>query len=381
MKIFIDESGQSGCVLQKADLLNFQKQPTFAIGAVVVRDENAEQKIVSKYMEFKSKYDIQGEIKGNELLTRSRNEELNYVLKEILDRYHYYVLLYDKRFYISTLLLLALLGPEYQYTIPVHFYQQATMLSQQNDDFFVAYLKYIEHPNSTSFSEYLHFLIRYNYMNFEGSENAVVEMARRIVESGIEDKCYDDFMTFGWYDNPKIANLINLNALAELVFFIKSELNVSNNNVVYIHDHILEFEDTIIAELKGFGINIEFADSTKEPMLQVADNAVSILRHAYDKAIGHIRDKQMWEEESEWQLKLLSRVIRKISISHINFTLPVCDWAAAITVVTMFTPRYPKKYRNNFHFNYHYQDNLMRIFSSLSVEDRTLDDISLLLES
>ena len=379
MKIYFDESGQSGCVLQKQDLLNFQKQPTFAIGAVVVRDEDVERRIVAKYQEFKTKYKIQGEIKGSELLTRNRNEELDYVLKEIFDRYHYYVLIYDKRFYISTLLLLSLLGPEYQYSLPIHFYQQATMLSLQTDDFFVAYLKYIEQPGVASFSEYLHFLLGYEYQNFEDSENAVVEIAKRIVESGIEEKCYDDFMTFGWYENSKITNLINLNALAELVFFIKSELDISNDEIVYIHDHIIEFEDTIQDELKDFGIDIQFLDSAAEPMLQVADNVVSIVRHAYDKAIERIRSKQMWEEESEWQMQLLSRVIRKISIPHINFTLPICDWAAAITAATMFAPRYPKKYRNNFHFNYHYQENLVRIYSPLSEEERTLDDISALL--
>ena len=47
MRIYFDESGQSGCVLQKEDILNFQKQPTFAIGAVVVRDSVAADKLTS----------------------------------------------------------------------------------------------------------------------------------------------------------------------------------------------------------------------------------------------------------------------------------------------------------------------------------------------
>ena len=53
MRIYFDESGQSGCVLQKEDILNFQKQPTFAIGAVVVRDSVAADKLVKKYNSFK----------------------------------------------------------------------------------------------------------------------------------------------------------------------------------------------------------------------------------------------------------------------------------------------------------------------------------------
>ena len=44
MKIYFDESGQSGCVLQREDLLNFREQPTFAIGALVVKNEKDEKK-------------------------------------------------------------------------------------------------------------------------------------------------------------------------------------------------------------------------------------------------------------------------------------------------------------------------------------------------
>lgn len=102
MKIYFDESGQSGCVLQKEDLLNFQKQPTFAVGAVVVSDDVDAQKIADKYNEFKRKYNITDEIKGKDLLVRANNDKLEYILKNILDRHHFFVLIYDKRFYIST---------------------------------------------------------------------------------------------------------------------------------------------------------------------------------------------------------------------------------------------------------------------------------------
>ena len=117
MRIYFDESGQSGCVLQKEDILNFQKQPTFAVGAVVVRDSVAADKLVEKYNNFKEKFKIDGEIKGSDLLTKAHNDELDYFLKNVLDRYHFFFILYDKRFYISTLLLLSLIGIEYQYSM------------------------------------------------------------------------------------------------------------------------------------------------------------------------------------------------------------------------------------------------------------------------
>lgn len=352
-----------------------QKQPTFAVGAVVVRDEVAANKLVEKYNCFKEKFNIKGEIKGSDLLTRAHNNELEYFLKNVLDRYHFFIILYDKRFYISTLLLLSLIGFEYQYLIPEHFYQQATFLSLQKDDFFIRYLKYVQNPGVQEFIEYLNFLIDYEYAYDENSENAVAIMAQKIIDEGIEDKCYDDFMTFGWYDNPKVTNLINLNALSELIYFIKSQIKERNKDIIFVHDHIKEFEDTFQRELRDQGIDMTFVDSKQETLLQVADNAVSILRHAYEKCILHHRNKEQWHDKNEWDMKLISRVIRKISVPHIKFTVSLCDWAASVSTVTMFAPKYPKKFRNNINFNYHYQQNLLRAFVSISDAIQPLEEI------
>ena len=84
MKIYFDESGQTGCVLLKKDMLNFANQPVFALGTVIAKDDNDERLLLEKYKKFKEKFKIVGEIKGSELTTRARNEELNYFLKNIL---------------------------------------------------------------------------------------------------------------------------------------------------------------------------------------------------------------------------------------------------------------------------------------------------------
>lgn len=189
MKIYFDESGQTGCVLLKEDLLNFREQPTFAIGALVVKNNKDEERLLCKYKDFKKKFNITTEIKGSDLLTREHNQELDYIVNNLLDKTHYYILLYDKRFYISTLLF-SLLGFEYQQELPTHFYQQASFLSKQNDDFFIQYLKYIENPTINNFKMYLKYLINYNYEYNQ-------------LEEKLESKCFNDFMTFGCYDNLK----------------------------------------------------------------------------------------------------------------------------------------------------------------------------------
>lgn len=196
MKIYFYELGQSGCILQREDLLNFRKQPTFAIGALIVKNEKDEQKVLQKYKQFKQKFNITKEIKGSDLLTKKHNEELNYIVNNIFDNTHYYVLIYDKKFYISTLLLVSLLGFEYQQEMPIHFYQQASFLAKQKDDFFLQYLKYIEDPTIEKFNIYLKYLINYNYAFYDLSENAVVDISLKILEDNLESKFYNDFMTF-----------------------------------------------------------------------------------------------------------------------------------------------------------------------------------------
>lgn len=375
MKIYFDESGQSGCVIQKNDLLNFRTQPTFAIGALVIPSEAEEKVLLAKYNCFKNKYGIQGEIKGSDLLTRARNRELAYFLKHILDDRHFFVILYDKRFYLSTLILHGLIGIEYQQEMINHFYEQATFLALQKDDFFLEYLRHIESPSPESFHAYLSYIVNYEYQMYDVKENAVVAMASKILEARIEDKCYDDFLSFGWYENPKLTNVINLNALSELIYFIKAELNFTNQSVTYIHDHILEFEDTFESELKDCGIEVVFADSKDEPLLQVADNVVSILRHAYDRMITACKAERQWEESSAWDMKLLASVVNKMTVGHIKFTVPLCDWSVALCISQMFTLDYPPSRRNKMAFNIHYIETMGAIQDSLTQAKKPMNEV------
>ena len=80
---------------------------------------------------------------------------------------------------------------------------------------------------------------------------------------------------------------------------------------------------------------------------------------------GHIRAKDQWQDSAEWDMKLFSRVIRKLSVSNVNFTVPISDWSAALCMTDMFAPQYPKNLRNNFVFNSRYIENTQHIYRSL----------------
>ncbi|MBQ2909896.1 MAG: hypothetical protein IJE53_03745 [Bacilli bacterium] len=375
MKIYFDESGQSGCIFKKDDLLNFKSQPTFAVGALVIKDDSDYKTVYKKYDNFKKKFNIRGEVKGSDLLTKEKNNELKYLLRYLFDNTHYYVLIYDKRFYIATLLLTSLFGFVYQSQLTTHYYQQATVLSKQKDDFFIQYLNFIENPSKNSLIKYLEFLINYEYVNFNLQENAVVEISKMILDDNQAEDFYKDFMTFGWYKDANIVNLINLNALSELIYFIKNDIGFNNENICYIHDSIDEFEDVFKDELSNCGIDVNFEESKNNYMLQIIDNITSIVRHAYDKSLKHSEDKKLWKESSEWDLKLLASVQHKLSVYHINYTVPLNDWAFVLCIAIMFGNNYPKKNRNTFVFNYHYYECLKLVYSSISDVNTNISDV------
>lgn len=376
MKIYFDESGNTGCVINRENKLTFATQPIFVIGAVLIHGINDERKLIKKYQRFKQRFGFEGEIKGSDLLTRKNNEALNYFINEILDSSHFTVNLYDKKFYLVTLMMKSLMGYAFAEEEPVLFYDQASALCLQDNEFFIKYCEYIASPSEENLKEYLQFLADYNYLYMNPNQNAVKEMAKIMLEKGELQLFVDDFMTYGWYENPELTNVINLNAVSELIYSIKTKSKIDNNSIEFIHDHIFQFEDTIATELNPFDINISFADSKDEELLQLADNVASISYHAMVRMVNHFAKKEEWKQESEWDMTLVSSILRKLGQENIKFTMPIQDWSAALCVKEMFGPGYPKARRKNIFFNEMYKKAQYEIAYSINYfncEDGEID--------
>ncbi len=379
MKIFVDESGQTGCVIQKKEILNFINSPTFALAAIVVDNEKID-KLEQEYKKFKKKFSISDEIKGSDLLTKKNNDKLKYFIDNVLSKANVYINIYDKRFYLSTLLLFSFCGLECLENYKYDIYNQASILSRQKDEFFVEYLKFIEKPNELAFRKYLDYLISYDYEYFSDIngvdiENILVLCAKVIKADRLEHFFIHDFMTYGWYDDEKITNLINLNCFCELIYFVKSSLGIDNTKVELIHDKIDEFEDIIMSELSPYNFNIKFENSIDSNVLQIADNVVSIIRHSFDKCMNYCINNKMWEKASIWDLKLFSQLQRIIKTDNIKYTVSLPDWAASLSIKEMFSDNYPNEYRNNLHFNNIYKKELSIINNELLNNLATLKNV------
>ena len=379
MKIFFDESGQTGCVIKKDDLLNFKSSPTFALAAIVVND-NQIQKLEEKYLNFKKKFSIEGEIKGTDLLKKNNNDKLYYFINNILNETNIYINIYDKRFYLSTLILFPFCGIDCLENFKLDIYNQASILARQDDSFFIEYLNFIDKPNLITFRRYLKFLINFDYKFFKDIndnviENALLLFAKKILKDKLEESFINDFMTYGWYKDKRITNLINLNCLCELIYIIKDELNISGKNIEFIHDNIHQFEGTIKDVLSQYNFNIRFEDSKKSVILQTADNIASIFRHSFDKAMEHCANNKMWIDDSLWDLKLFSKIQHIITTKHIKYTVSLPDLAASLSIRDMFSDSYPKAKRNNMFFNSFYTKYFSIINRELLDNTKTLKDV------
>lgn len=367
MKIYIDESGNTGSVVNsKKGKLNFSNQPLFAIGTVIVKDEGEEKELTEKYKQFKVKFGFESEIKGSDLLKRENNEALEWFVENVLDEEHFYVNLYNKKYYLSTLLIRAIMGNAFAEQETLLYHIMAACLSLQNDDFFEEYCKFIEKPTEEGLEKYLRYLCEYKYIyDSNNATDFLTGMAKLMIEKGEFKNWVDDFMTFGWYEDSSVTNVINLNALSEFLIMFKLQYNISNSELEVIHDHIQQFEETFLSELGAYGLKLNFEDSKKEILLQIADNIASIFSHSVKNMVKHFSAREQWEEKSEWDLQLLSRVLKKIGTDNIKFTIPMHDWATALCVAEMFSPVYPKEQRKNLFFNPMYIEAQQRIIESI----------------
>lgn len=375
MKVFLDEAGNTGCVINNNDIMNFGPQRHFSLCGVIAQDANDEKVLRQKYIDFKKKYQITDEFKGSSLLTRDNNDKLEYFINNILDNKHFSLCYYDKKFYLSCLMILALLGEDFQRQFSVAFYDFASCLSFENNTLFVEYSKMIRKPTIEALRSFLNLIVSFDYRFTPKSDNPLIMMAEKILADHNEVLFINDFLSLGSYDNPNYTNVINLNALAELIFIIKKENNLSNQQLVLVHDAIDGFSNTFISELAAFQISVSFSDSRDEVIIQIADNVASIFYKVMNDMISIFENRTEWHPENEWKLTIASRLFNKITLNNIKFTTPVQNWAVANCVSRMFDEKYPKNMRKNLYFNQHYQDALYNIKKSITATDFNNDFI------
>lgn len=371
MKIYLDESGNTGNVITKDNILKFLEQRHFVLSCVKVKNNEDRKILLKKYKLFKEKFNINGELKGSDLMLRKYNKELKYFLENILDDTHFKICIYDKKFYLVTLLLHAILGNKFREKYPLDFYKLASEYVLYSDDFLIQYCNLAKSLNNKELKKLLSLILKLDFKTIPDNNNPLKIASKYIIDNDDYDLILNKIMTFGWYDNNKYINLINLNALSELIYTLKFDYNLNNNNLEIFHDKISGFDKTFQSELSPFGINLEFIDSKDEELIQIADNISSIVAKCINSTTSIFEEKKEWHHTSEWILTQYSNVLNIIGLNNIKFTIPTYNWAMSCCVKDMFANEYPKHARKNIYFNKYYSDYFNYIYSSIIEKNAT----------
>ena len=365
MKVVFDESGNTGCVIANKNRLNFSTQPNFAICGIVLPTEKDERLLILKYRQFQIRHNLQGEIKGSDLMKKENNQLLVDFIENVLDRSHFKFNIYSKKFYLASLLCMGIMGQEFMSQFPAEFYNEVSTLALEDDVFFMEYCNFSKTVNVDGLRTFLKYITEYKYTRFQQSKMALIVFSQKILDEELEERFLNDFMTFGWYDNKKLSNVVNLNALGELFIIVKEEFPaLKNDNIILIHDKTPEFECTISAELAQNGVSISFEDSKENIFIQIADNAVSVINKVYGLMINIFSNRAEWKPESLWIMEVASLLFRKLD-NNIKFTVPIPNWAATLCIRDMYAPDFPNYLRNNINFNPRYENYQEMIFSDL----------------
>lgn len=366
MELYLDESGNTGCVTVKEnDYFNFKEQRHFVLCGIKVQDEQDKKKLKERYKHFKEVFGIKEEIKGSDLMTRKYNKELAYFLDNILDNIHFQICIYDKKFYIATLLMSTIIDNSIKCEFSVEYYQLADTLVSHNKDLLVEYCKLAENPNNESFERFLKSIINHRYFNIQNEENLLIICAEYILQEGDYVSYLSTILQHGSYTNNKYINVINLNCLTELILQVKKSYGLVNEKLNIFHDKIDGYDKTFNSELKPFDIKINFTDSKDEELIQIADNVASIVAKCINECIKRFEEKKEWEEDSAWIMKQYAKVIDKLTIYNIKFTLPVKNWATSLCIREMFKDENPINQRNEKYFNEHYYKYIYEIYQNI----------------
>ena len=369
MELFVDESGNTGCVISNNGKFNFDSQRHFVLCAVKTENESDKEMLLKKYESFKNIFNIKGEIKGSDLMTRKYNYELNYLIENLLDDTHFEICIYDKKFYVSTLLVLFLLGNEFQTAFPVQFYFLASELSFHGKSLLLEYCELAKKPSYKLFEKFLKDIISHKYKEIPPDNNPLIMIAERILKDKEYDCWMKDILSYGSYENPNYVNVINLNCLSELIIGLKWQNNLSNSAIQIHHDQIDGYDKTFVSELKDFNVNLDFVNSANEELIQLADNVVSIFAKCVNEVILRFDRKCEWAPESQWIMEQYSKILNKVTIYNIKFTIPIQNWAVSLCVKEMFDTKYPLDNRNNLFFNQIYLKFINKICYDISYKN------------
>ncbi len=348
MKIYFDESGNTGCIIpNKNGALYNDQQRYFVLAGIICESTEDEQTLSERYLRFKSKYHIQGEIKGSDMMKRENNAMLADFIDNLIDDSHFYVCCYDKIFYLASIITQYFFTSQLMKDDPLFYFTQASALTQEDISIFLKYCECNAIGTDQASLDFCKFVASFDFKKIDSSLNGYVEMAKLIISNG---EAFDFPLPFGCYAKDDYTHVINLTALGESLLAIKEIYNVKTEEIHIVHDHILEFENEFYDSFGETNVHLEFRDSKKEVLLQYADNVASIFRKCCTETIKLFRSNDQWDLEKRWFPSTYSKILKRLSYNRIKWDTAISDQVLPLCVEEMFDERFPTECRNNTFF-------------------------------
>ena len=350
MKLYFDESGQTGCVVPNRNGELYRKnQRFFVLAGIVCQNDEDVIDLTNKYRTFLQKYDVADkELKGTNILRPENRKMLADFIENMLDDRHIYICCYDKIFYLASMISTYLLDRKTMIEQPLLYFTQQSALTRENQRIFIKFCAALEEGTSRARREFVKYMVNYPYEKFDIENNMYVVAALAMLMVYKEDEEMPDFplpKRKGVYLNDNITHLINLNALGETLLSLRMIYHVSQNRMEVYHDHIIEFEAEFHDTLKE--VPLKFVDSKDEILIQYADNVASVFRRIYSETVDIFGAGKQWENDKQYFPKMLSNVMKKVTERNIKFVTAISDWVLPIAVAVQFDDKTPQSAYNN----------------------------------
>lgn len=350
MKLYFDESGQTGCVVPNRNGELYRKnQRFFVLAGIVCQNDEDVIDLTNKYRTFLQKYDVADkELKGTNILRPENRKMLADFIENMLDDRHIYICCYDKIFYLASMISTYLLDRKTMIEQPLLYFTQQSALTRENQRIFIKFCAALEEGTSRARREFVKYMVNYPYEKFDIENNMYVAAALAMLMVYKEDEEMPDFplpKRKGVYLNNNITHLINLNALGETLLSLRMIYHVSKNRMEVYHDHIIEFEAEFHDTLKK--VPLKFVDSKDEILIQYADNVASVFRRIYSETVDIFGAGKQWENDKQYFPKMLSNVMKKVTERNIKFVTAISDWVLPIAVAVQFDDKTPQSAYNN----------------------------------
>lgn len=382
MKIYFDESGNTGCLTREGHETYCGKdgQSLYALGAVL-SPERGDRDLTASYEAFKERCGAAGrEVKGSDLLTRKCNNQFSDFFETFLECGRFKICLYSKDFYLATALMQTVLGPDAKVAFPRAYYLEASNLALFGAESLKAYAEFSAMPDASG-ARLLVERLPDKLDDVLGEGDFLYTGLCRVVETGRYDILLRADIASGGYEKPSYQNLVNLTAFGELLAMIKEDKRISNAGLELVHDRIPEFEGEYRSALEALGVGdiLRFEESVDCLGVQLADNIASVVGSTAKKVTAACKANIQWDPESEWVMSLWSKLLDAIGLDNFKFVVPLQDQAMLLSVWRMFRTEFPIEYRNNSVFNELYLENLNWTLSETdwvrSHDDAKMDEL------